>query len=82
MDHLIKEKNVPTYFDKKWSQSSIDRIIRNEKYIGDLLGQKYYVEIPITHKHNLYYGEKEQYYVKDHHIAIISRENGIRHKKY
>ena len=70
----LNEKNIPTYFGKKWSQSSINRIIRNEKYVGDLLGQKYYVESPITHKRSLNYGEKEQYYVKDHHVAIISRE--------
>jgi len=70
----LNEKNIPTYFDKKWSQSSINRIIRNEKYVGDLLGQKYYVESPITHKRSLNYGEKEQYYVKDHHVGIISRE--------
>lgn len=70
----LNEKNITTYFGKKWSQSSINRIIRNEKYVGDLLGQKYYVESPITHKRSLNYGEKEQYYVKDHHIGIISRE--------
>ena len=70
----LNEKNIPTYFGKRWSQSSITRIIRNEKYVGDLLGQKYYVESPITHKRCLNYGEKEQYYVKDHHKGIITRE--------
>ena len=71
--HKLNEKNIPTYFGKKWSQSSINRVIRNEKYVGDLLGQKYYTESPITHKRNLNYGEKEQYYVKDHHIGIVDR---------
>ena len=72
--HQLNDKGIPTYFNKKWSQSSISRIIKNEKYVGDLLGQKYYVVDPLSHKRSLNYGEKEQYYVKDHHIGIIDRD--------
>ena len=72
--HKLNDKNIPTYLNKKWSQSSISRIIKNEKYVGDLLGQKYYVVDPISHKRSLNYGEKEQYYVKDHHKGIIDRK--------
>lgn len=72
--HKLNDKGIPTYFNKKWSQGSISRIIKNEKYVGDLLGQKYYVVDPLSHKRCLNYGEKEQYYVKDHHIGIIDRE--------
>lgn len=72
--HRLNDKGVPTYFNKKWSQGSISRIIKNEKYVGDLLGQKYYVVDPLSHKRCLNYGEKEQYYVKDHHIGIIDRD--------
>ena len=36
--HKLNDKGIPTYFNKKWSQSSISRIIKNEKYAGDLLG--------------------------------------------
>lgn len=57
-----------------WKQATICRIINNEKYVGDLLLQKSYVENPLTHKKVTNYGEKEKYYVKDHHIAIIDRE--------
>lgn len=71
--HQLNDMNIPTYFNKKWSQSSISRIIKNEKYVGDLLGQKYYVVDPLSHKRCLNYGEKEQYYVKDHHKGIIDR---------
>ena len=72
--HKLNDMGIPTYFDKKWSQSSINRVIRNEKYVGDLLGQKYYVTDPLSHKRSLNYGEKEQYYVKDHHKGIVSRD--------
>ena len=72
--HKLNEKGIPTYFNKKWSQGAISRIIKNEKYVGDLLGQKYYVVDPLTHKRSLNYGEKAKYYVKDHHKGIISRD--------
>lgn len=72
--HRLNDKGIPTYFNKKWSQGSISRIIKNEKYVGDLLGQKYYVVDPLSHKRCLNYGEKEQYYVKDHHLGIIDRD--------
>ena len=72
--HQLNDMNISTYFNKKWSQSSISRIIKNEKYVGDLLGQKYYVVDPLSHKRCLNYGEKEQYYVKDHHKGIIDRD--------
>ena len=72
--HKLNDLGIPTYFGKKWSQSSISRIIKNEKYVGDLLGQKYYVVDTLSHKRSHNYGEKEQYYVKDHHIGIIDRD--------
>ena len=70
----LNEKNIPTYSGKKWEQSTIRMIIHNVKYVGDIIGQKYYTESPLTHKHVLNFGEKEKYYVKDHHEAIISRD--------
>ena len=72
--HRLNDKDIPTYFNKRWSQGTISRIIKNEKYVGDLLGQKYYVLDPLSHKRSLNYGEKEQYYVKDHHKGIIDRD--------
>ncbi len=70
----LNSLKIPTLTGKKWEQSTIRHIIMNEKYVGDLCGQKYYTESPITHKHIKNFGEKDQYYVKEHHEAIISRE--------
>ena len=58
----------------KWDSNKILRVIKNEKYVGDVLGQKYYVDDPMTHKKKINFGEKEQYYARDVHTAIISRE--------
>jgi len=71
----LEELNIPTYTGKKrWSESSIMGIIHQEKYVGDLLQNKSYTVSPITHKTVKNYGERDMYYVKDHHTSIISRE--------
>lgn len=49
-------------------------MIINEKYVGDFIGQKWYIENPISHRAVQNLGEKEKYYVKEHHIPIITRE--------
>jgi len=71
---MLNKENIPTYYGKKWSQATVSDMIENEKYVGDLCGQKYYVTNPLTHKCIKNYGEKEKYYVKEHHEGIISRE--------
>lgn len=71
---ILNEENIPTYYGKKWSQATISDMIENEKYMGDLCGQKFYVTNPLTHRRVKNYGEKEKYYAINHHEAIISRE--------
>ena len=70
----LNEKGYKTYTGKNFTQQGVREMISNEKYVGDLLCQKYYVISPITHKKQRNYGEKEQYYVRNHHTPIISRE--------
>lgn len=59
---------------KKWSPSVIKDMLRNVKYIGDVMGQRYYVENPLTHKLVRNRGEKPKYHSKDHHEAIVDRK--------
>lgn len=63
----------PKGYDK-WSESTVLGIIKNPIYKGDLLMGKTYTTDPITHKRVRNYGEKNQYYVKNHHEAIIEEE--------
>ena len=70
----LEEMNIPSYTGARWSTSSVSNMIHQEKYVGDLLQQKSYTVSPITHKNVRNNGEKEKYYVKDHHEPIISRE--------
>ena len=48
-------------------------LLKNEAYIGDLLLQKCYTDSNVQMKIN--YGTYPQYYLKDHHPAIISRDD-------
>lgn len=71
---LLNEKGILTYTGKRWTSSRIRNMIINEKYVGDLISQKWYIENPISHRAVQNFGEKEKYYVKDHHIPVISRD--------
>jgi site-specific DNA recombinase len=55
-----------------WTISSVHWILINERYIGDVLLRKTYTE-NFTRRCN--HGEEEQYYIRDHHEPIISRED-------
>ena len=70
----LEEMKIPSYTGARWSTSSVSNMIHQEKYVGDLLQQKSYTVSPITHKSVLNKGEKDKYYIKDHHEAIISRD--------
>ena len=60
--------------DTNWSASGIVGIIKNEKYKGDLLMGKTFTVDPINKRRLENLGESDQYYTKNHHEAIISRE--------
>lgn len=68
----LNQEGVPTKRNAKWSNGTISSMIRNEKYIGDVLHQKTYTDERFVRHDNK--GEKTQYYIKDHHEAIVSRE--------
>lgn len=58
----------------KWTDGSVMRIIKNEKYVGDMITGKTYTADPITHKRYANFGEHDKYYIKNHHEPIIDRE--------
>ena len=59
---------------EKWHTSTINKILRNEKYIGDALLQKTYTTDFLTKKRIKNNGTVPQYYVEDDHEAIIPKE--------
>jgi site-specific DNA recombinase len=66
--------DIPTKYGGKWGENSIDKILRNEKYIGDMLLQKGFVDDHLNKLWKKNKGELPQYYVENHHEAIIDRE--------
>ena len=64
---------VTTRKGGRWSDSTIRGMLTNEKYIGDCLFQKTFSDFRFRRHHN--HGERDQFYVKDHHEAIVSRED-------
>lgn len=58
----------------QWRASGILRMITNEKYAGDLLLGKTFTVDPISKRRLKNMGESNQYYIRDHHEAIVSRE--------
>lgn len=72
---LINDK-VPTPASKrikKWSPIAVTRILKNEKYVGDLLQKKTYTPDFLEHKSVRNDDQEEKVFIKDHHEAIIDR---------
>ncbi|MBS6733805.1 MAG: recombinase family protein [Clostridiales bacterium] len=56
-----------------WSNTVILRVLRNEKYVGDLLQKKTFTPDYLTHAKKYNRGEEETVYLENHHEAIIDR---------
>ncbi|MBQ9141545.1 MAG: recombinase family protein [Lachnospiraceae bacterium] len=61
--------------NKKWSSSSILQILQNERYCGDVLARKTFTPNYLNHKSKKNRKDRNQYYHKNHHDAIISRDD-------
>ncbi len=57
-----------------WSNVVILRVLRNEKYVGDLMQKKTITPDYLTHKKKYNRGEEGMVYIKEHHEPIISRD--------
>ncbi|GHT42476.1 hypothetical protein FACS189443_5530 [Planctomycetales bacterium] len=61
-----------------WSSSGVYGILNNEKYCGDFIMQKTFVENFKTHKVIKNKGQRKIYYEPDHHDSIVSRAEYVR----
>lgn len=57
-----------------WAETTVIGIIKNEKYKGDILMGKTFTLDPISKRRLDNFGEEDQFYIRDHHEAIISEE--------
>jgi DNA invertase Pin-like site-specific DNA recombinase len=65
---------IPTKNGGKWCENNITKILRNEKYSGDMLLQKVFSENHITKKTRKNNGELPQYYVENSHEPIVDKD--------
>ena len=71
----LEENQIKTVLgESKWTTTAIKGILTNEKYCGDVLLQKTFRTDVISKKVIKNIGQMAQYYMPDHHEAIVSRE--------
>lgn len=72
----LNRRGVPPIIrGSKWYTFPIKYILKNERYIGDMLLQKYYSTDTLPYKKISNKGEKDKYLIRDSHEAIISKDD-------
>ncbi len=70
----LNEENIPTVAGGRWQESTILNILKNEKYKGDAILQKYYTPDHLRKVSVRNEGVIDSYYIEDNHSPIVSRE--------
>ena len=71
----LSANNIPNISgESQWAKNAVSSILRNEKYCGDVLLQKTYIDDCINKKVKKNTGQLPMYLVQNHHEGIISRE--------
>lgn len=70
----LETEGVRSLMGKKLRGEVIAGMIRQEKYMGCTLCQKFYTADPLTHEQVKNKGELPMYFIEETHPAIISRE--------
>lgn len=71
----LEAAGIRTYEgNHKWQESTILRILKNEKYAGDLIQKKTVTPDYLTHEKKYNNGLEPKIILKDHHEPIINRE--------
>ena len=75
ISNWLYEQSIPSPTGRsRWSRETFSKLLKNEKYVGDVLLQKTYVKDLFSRKQIKNTGEKERYLYQHHHPAIVSRE--------
>lgn len=73
--HALEKEGIPNWNGKaKWYESSIKKMLSNEKYKGEALLQKTYTVDFLSKKRVINKGEIPQYYVEESHPPIIDKD--------
>lgn len=61
-----------------WSSATVTKILKNEKYCGDLIQKKTYTPDYLTHEKKYNHGKEPLVELKDHHEPIMTAKRGRR----
>ncbi|MEM1484938.1 recombinase family protein [Oscillospiraceae bacterium PP1C4] len=71
----LREAGIQTHSARReWSNTAILRILRNEKYMGDLIQKKTFTPSYLSHEKKCNQGEEELVVLHEHHQPIIDRD--------
>lgn len=70
----LQARGIPSPKGGEWSKGTIMQMLRNEKYIGELLLQKTFTLDPISKKEVINRGEREQVHIRGNHTPIVDKE--------
>ncbi len=73
-NNIVKEMRKTEQGNMRWTMSGVKYMLTNERYVGDMLMQKYYTPsvLPLRSRPNN--GALPKYYAENTHEPIISRE--------
>ena len=78
ISNMLESENRATVCGGVWLPNKVAEILDNEKYCGDLLLQKTFVQNHIDKKTILNTGQLPQYLIEDDHDAIIDKDIFLR----
>lgn len=69
----LKEEGIQPKRGTVWSNTMILKVLKNEKYAGDLCQKKTITPDFLSHRKKRNEGEEEMVYLENHHIPVIDR---------
>ena len=71
----LREEGIPSSRGNlKWTAPTVLKILKNEKYCGDLIQQKTYTPDYLSHEKKYNKGQMDFVVLRDHHEPIIDRD--------
>lgn len=70
---LFNEEGLPSPTGKQWNNITVKKILKQEKYIGDIHWQKTY-SVFMGEQWKINNGDVDSFYIKNAHPAIIDRD--------
>lgn len=59
---------------ERWSRETLNKMLRNEKYVGDVMLQKTFVDNLFEGKQTVNNGELDRVLIQNHHQGIVDRQ--------